>query len=105
MLESMIFDLNTLPQDRQKHALSCALIHTCAYEIVFPTLDPLEDRKQLQTCYLSVKRTNYPVGGAWRNQLVFEQDSRFHQTGVSLGLMSIWPELTPMVVLPGIGRK
>ena len=62
MLGSLIFDLNTLPQDRQKHPLSCALMHTSAYEIVFPTLDPLEDRKQPQTYCLSAKETNYPVG-------------------------------------------
>ena len=62
MLESLIFDLNTLPQDRRRYSLSCALMHTCAYEIVFPTLDPLEDRKQPQTYCLSAKETNYPVG-------------------------------------------
>ena len=61
MLESLIFDLNTLPQDRQKYPLSCALMHTSGYEIVFPTLDPFEDRKQLQTYHLSVKATNHPV--------------------------------------------
>jgi hypothetical protein len=61
MSESLIFDLNTLPQDRQKYPLSCALMHTSGYEIVFPTLDPFEDRKQLQTYYLSVKATNHPV--------------------------------------------
>jgi len=57
-LESSISDLSNLRQGGQKYALWCALLHTSAYKIVSPNLDPLKDRKRVQTYYLFVEAMN-----------------------------------------------
>jgi len=57
-LESSISDLSNLRQGGQGYALWCTLLHTSAYKIVSPNLDPLKDRKRVQTYYLSAQAMN-----------------------------------------------
>jgi len=64
-LESSISDPGNFPQGRQTYPFSRALLHTSMYKIVFPKLDPLKDRKRVQTYYLFVQAMNQPPGSAW----------------------------------------
>jgi hypothetical protein len=84
-VESSVSDPSNFPQGRQEYPLSCAVLHTSVYKIVFPKLDPSKIESEFRSI-LSFKAMNHRPGSGWRKQPILAQDFPFQQIGVSY-----WP--------------